>query len=60
MSEIRLPPVDPGNGDQQEVRPPAKEPDVLKGCLQIVLILVLGVFVLAGLVFATCFLSLRR
>ena len=65
-NEIRLPPTEP-----PEQRPPQdnqphmqEEPATFEGCMvalgKIIIALVIGVFVLGALVFATCFLSLRR
>ena len=66
--EIRLPPPDPPPDHGRWPSPPhgsrpQPEPSTFEGCLvifgKVVLVLVVGVFVLAGLVFATCFLSMR-
>jgi len=55
-NEIRIPPVDP------PIVPPPMDQE--KGCLdtavKIIAILMLGIFVLGGLVFASCFLAIRR
>ena len=59
--EIRLPPVDK---DESAPGVPPAPPVEAEGCLVIFLkvvgILILGIFALGALVFATCFLSLRR
>lgn len=63
--ETRIPEAEPP--DKPPVvpyPPPWKAPEGNSGCLGMFLkglaILVIGIFVLAGLVFATCFLSVRR
>jgi hypothetical protein len=65
--EIHLPPVeppDPIKAAKQESaplppRPPQQQRSVMDGCLLAIGIIIIGVFVLAGLVFATCFLGSR-
>lgn len=53
-NEIRLPPSEP----------PSQEPSGTEGCLvtvfKLLAILIIGTFLIAGLIFATCFLPLRR
>jgi hypothetical protein len=53
QNEVRLPESGP-----PPPRPPPEEE--LGGCLRAVLIIAVGIFVLAGLIFATCFLPGRR
>jgi hypothetical protein len=36
------------------------QPTFMDGCLKVLGVLIIGAFVLGGLVFATCFLSMRR
>lgn len=64
MSEFRLPPVDPsekkpGNHDPAPPPPSQEGSSIFVIFMKVVLVLVVGVFVLTGLIFATCFLSVR-
>jgi hypothetical protein len=67
-NEIRLPEQEPPADPPHRPDPPSaqsNEPERgLDGCLilagKVILVLVIGIFVLAGLVFATCFLAFRR
>jgi hypothetical protein len=67
-NEIRLPEQEPPAEPPHRPDPPyarSIEPQSgLGGCLivagKVILVLVIGIFVLAGLVFATCFLAFRR
>ena len=61
QNEIRLPESEPLSGKTPANPPPRPPPEEgLGGCAIVVLIIGIGIFVLAGLVFATCFLPGRR
>jgi hypothetical protein len=61
QNEIRLPESGPLPGKTPANPPPPPPPEEeLGGCARVALIFVIGIFVLAGLVFATCFLPGRR
>jgi hypothetical protein len=68
-NEIRLPPTEPPAPPSPPApphRPPNMEDDLttFEGCMlalgKAIIVLAVGVFVLGALVFATCFLSMRR
>jgi hypothetical protein len=61
QNEIRLPESEPLPGKAPAPPPPRPPPEEeLGGCLRAVLIIVVGIFVVAGLIFASCFLPGRR
>jgi len=59
----RKPPKELPLFDDQVVfqkKPDEPEPTFMDGCLKVIGVLIIGAFVLGGLIFATCFLSMRR